>query len=133
MAAPSFEQVYDLALRLSAEERRRLIEELSTSPPSLSAGAILKTLNDHAAEIRAMGVAKIGLFGSYARGDARLDSDIDILVVMANPGYSYFDLFGVQEYLEKLFGVKVDLGPEDALKPAIRPHIMSEVIYAEGI
>lgn len=129
----SFDEVSKLAQGLNAEDRRKLMAELSASSPELTAGAILQTLAEHAATLRAMGVAKIGLFGSYARGEARLDSDIDLLVEMSDPGYSYLDLFGVEDYLQNLFTPKIDLAPEDGLKPRIRPAILSEVMYAEGL
>src|SRR5262249_38656963 len=113
-----------------AEERLRLIEELTASTPGLDATVILETLSHHLPALRDLGVAKIGLFGSYARGDARLDSDIDLLVYMADEHYSYSDLFDVQAYLQNLFTPKLDLVPEDSLKPRIRTHILDEVIYA---
>jgi predicted nucleotidyltransferase len=133
MTDPTFDDIYHQAMRLSAEDRRKLIEELSSSAPMLTAEAILQTISQHADALRKLGAASIGLFGSYARGEARLNSDLDLLVRMTDPHYSYFDLFGVQEYLEKLFEVQIDLVPEDSLKPHIRPHIMNEVIYAEGL
>ena len=75
-----------------------------------------------------MGVRKIGLFGSFKRGQAGRKSDIDILVVLAQPTFdSYMD---VKFYLEDLFGRKVDLVMEDALKPRLRPYILADVEYA---
>jgi uncharacterized protein len=94
---------------------------------------ILQTLTQHADALRRLGAASIGLFGSYVRGEARLDRDIDLLIVMRDANYSYKDLFAVQEYLENLFEAEIDLAPEDALKPLIYPRIMREVIYAEGL
>ena len=125
MDTPSFEHIYDLALQLSAEDRLRLIEELSASSPQLSAKMILDTLDEHSLALQNLGVERIGLFGSYARGDARLDSDIDLLVHMSDPHYSYWALLDVQAYFEKLFT------PKDALKPGIRQNILNEVVYAK--
>lgn len=76
------------------------------------------------------GVTRIGLFGSVARGQARRSSDIDVLVTLDKPTYDgYLDL---KEHLEALFGATVDLVLEDALKPRVRPYVMSEVIDASG-
>jgi hypothetical protein len=133
MSDLTFDQVYHLAMQLPPMERQRLAEELRHSPSALTARNILDTLNAHALHLRELGVKRIGLFGSHARGDARLDSDIDLLVEMVDANYSYFDLMGVQTYLEELFGREVDLAPEDALKPRLRPAITAEVIYAERV
>ncbi len=71
-------------------------------------------------------VSKIGLFGSYAQGCQREDSDIDIIVSMP----SDFDLFfDFKEILEKQFHKKVDLGIEDNIRKLVREQIEDEVIY----
>jgi predicted nucleotidyltransferase len=75
-----------------------------------------------------MGVRKIGLFGSFKRGQARRKSDIDILVVLEKPTFdSYME---VKFYLEDLFERKVDLVMEETIKPRLRPYILNEVEYA---
>ena len=75
-----------------------------------------------------MGAQKIGLFGSYSRGTATPDSDLDFLVVLEKSTFDgYMDL---KFYLEDLFGLEVDLVLEKGVKPRLRPHIMAEVIYA---
>ncbi len=129
----SFEDVYQMALQLSPTERRRLADQLASSPSGLTARDILDTLNAHAEQLRRMGVERIGVFGSHVRSDARLDSDIDILVRLTDDPYSLFDLLGIKAYLDGVFGREVDIVPEDSLKPAIRPYILEEVVYAEGV
>ncbi len=53
------------------------------------------------------GIKKIGLFGSYAKGIQRPDSDVDILVEFERPiGFKFIE-FG--EYLEKILGKKIDI------------------------
>lgn len=78
-----------------------------------------------------MGVVKIGLFGSYRRNETNPESDIDLLVTLARP--SFDDYMVVKLYLEDLFGRKVDLIPETGLRTELRPGILGEVVYAEGI
>lgn len=74
------------------------------------------------------GVLRIGVFGSRVCGQAREDSDIDILVDMMDPTFdSYMDL---KFYLEDLFAVPVDLVLMDTIKPRIKPIILTEVVYA---
>lgn len=53
------------------------------------------------------GVTEIGLFGSFARGDNMLDSDIDIIVKVQK--ISFVNIMGILNYLETVFNRKVDL------------------------
>jgi uncharacterized protein len=101
------------------------------SSPRWSAREIMAVLAEKQGVLREMGVRRLGLFGSYRRGDATPDSDIDLLVVLARP--SFDDYMDVRFYLEDLFGRKVDLVLEKALKPRIRPYILQEVEYAPGL
>lgn len=53
------------------------------------------------------GVINIGLFGSYAKGTQRVDSDIDFLVELKEPRFDW--IAGLQIYLEKRFNRKIEL------------------------
>jgi len=76
------------------------------------------------------GIAKIGVFGSFARCEDKAESDIDILVEF-KPGYTTFDNYiELKFYLEKLFGRDIDLVTIKALKSQIKSEILKEVIYA---
>jgi len=72
-------------------------------------------------------VTRLALFGSTARDDARSDSDVDILVSFDGPATSE-RYFGVQFYLEDLFGCGVDLVTDKALRAELRPHIENEAV-----
>ena len=69
----------------------------------------------------------IGVFGSYAKGEQRTDSDIDILVRLSDDA-TLFDLVGLAHYLEELLGIKVDLVSERALRSELRGIILEEVV-----
>jgi predicted nucleotidyltransferase len=71
------------------------------------------------------GVTRLALFGSTARGASTRNSDVDILVAFDGPATSK-RYFGVQFYLEDLFGCPVDLVTEKALRPELRPYIERE-------
>ena len=71
------------------------------------------------------GVTRLALFGSTARNTATSGSDIDILVAFDGPATSK-RYFGVQFYLEDLFGCPVDLVTEKALRPELRSYIEQE-------
>ena len=73
------------------------------------------------------GARNVRVFGSVARGEARPDSDVDILVDM-EPGRSLFDLGGLHHDLQTLLGVDVDVVTEKGLRPRIRAQVMREAI-----
>lgn len=77
--------------------------------------------------IRGLGAEHLGLFGSFARGESRSESDIDLLVQFA-PGKRSFDNFlDLAELLERLLARKVELVTFESLSPYIGPHILAEV------
>jgi predicted nucleotidyltransferase len=94
-----------------------------------TADSILEFLHDHADELRAMGVQKIGLFGSYVRGEQTPKSDIDFLLTLDH--WTWKGWTRVWDFLEDSFGVKVDLVPEKDLRPELHPYVLPEVRYAE--
>ncbi len=71
---------------------------------------------------------KIGVFGSYARGNQKKGSDVDILVEIKRP-MGFVKFIGLERYLSKLLGIKVDLVTKKALKPYIGQRILREVHY----
>jgi hypothetical protein len=73
------------------------------------------------------GVETLLLFGSVARDEANVASDIDLLVAFNRPA-GYFGLFSLQDELERLLGCSVDLGTVDSIKPRIRERVMAESI-----
>lgn len=77
-------------------------------------------------------VAFAGVFGSFARGEAKEGSDIDIVVRFRNPK-GLLEFFTLQNALEEELGRPVDLATERALDQRLRPHILKELkpIYGE--
>ena len=74
------------------------------------------------------GVVELALFGSVARNVARTDSDVDVLVAFAGPATSA-RYFGVQFYLEDLFGRPVDLVTFSALRAELKPYVEREAAH----
>jgi len=92
---------------------------------------ILKIIEANREKIKSFGVRRLGLFGSAARSEAAETSDLDFLVEMEHKTFdAYMDL---KEFLEQLFGCKVDLVMKDSLKPRLREPILKETIYAQGL
>ncbi len=103
-----------------------------TQQRQLSRVEVLQLLNEHGEEIKKRFRAKrLGLFGSLARGEAAAGSDVDILVEFEHPTFD--DYMDLKFDLQRLPGGEVDLVMADTLKPRIRPHILGEVQYAEGL
>jgi predicted nucleotidyltransferase len=90
---------------------------------------VLQFLSSHKQEImRNYGVVRLGVFGSYARGDQREDSDIDIAVEMETD-HIFRKFFALEQYLKENLRGRVDLGIESALKPVARERILKEIVY----
>ncbi len=72
-------------------------------------------------------VSELGIFGSYARGEQKKKSDIDVLVKF-NPKASLFDFVGLGSYLEEKLKMKVDIVSERGIRPELRSNIMKKVL-----
>lgn len=81
-------------------------------------------------KLNIFGIDLIGLFGSYARGEQKEDSDIDIFISFKE-GYETFNNFmDLAYFLENIFkGVKVEIVTKNGLSPYIGPKIIAEVEY----
>ncbi|MCD6413590.1 MAG: nucleotidyltransferase family protein [Elusimicrobia bacterium] len=90
---------------------------------------IAEKLGKHREVLKKYGVKKIGLFGSFVRGEQKENSDLDFLVQFDKPDFDNFmDLIF---YLEDLFNRKVEIITESGLSPYIRPYIEKEVRWYE--
>jgi predicted nucleotidyltransferase len=127
----SFEDVYRLSLQLSPDERQRLADYLLNPPPALTADEIVSTLESHTGDLREMGVQQLGVFGSYARGEADPASDIDLLVTLDEPSFRQF--MRLKFYLEDVLSHPVDLVLGESLREELRPAVLREVLYVKGL
>jgi predicted nucleotidyltransferase len=93
-----------------AVKRQRALELLAQCKPELQAR---------------FGVTRLALFGSTARDKATHRSDVDVLVAFDGPATAK-RYFGVQFYIEDLFGCPVDLVTEKAVRKELRPYIEQE-------
>lgn len=72
---------------------------------------------------------RIGLFGSFVRGEETKKSDIDILVEFEDPTFRNF--MNLAFFLEDIFGRRVDLLTTEGISHRIRPYVEKEVVWAD--
>ncbi len=90
---------------------------------------IKKILTENREKIRtSYKVKKLGIFGSYVRGEQKEDSDVDILVTFEEH-VSILKLVSFENYLQDITGIKVDVIPEKSIRPELRDIILNEVNY----
>lgn len=91
---------------------------------------IMSLLKRHHDILSKYKVKRIGLFGSYARGEQKKHSDIDFLIELEEPNFDNF--MDLAFSLENLFRKKVELVTNGSLSPYIQPHVEKEVRWYEA-
>jgi hypothetical protein len=99
----------------------------NSNQSSLARAQVLTLITSHESAIRASGAKSLLLFGSVARDEAGLDSDIDLLVEF-DPPVGLFEVVRLRDYLESILERRVDLVLHDAVKPRLRERINAEAI-----
>jgi predicted nucleotidyltransferase len=90
---------------------------------------IVARLREIAPAIKARGVTRLAVFGSRARGDARPDSDLDILVDTTSRGETPpFDFFEVLHLIEDTTGIPTQISVRETLKPRIIERMADDLI-----
>lgn len=91
---------------------------------------ILTALDKNQSRLKALGVRRIGVFGSFVRGEQHPDSDIDLLVEF-DSGKKTFDTFmELSFFLEEVLQRRIELVTIESLSPYLGPYILKEVEYA---
>jgi uncharacterized protein len=97
----------------------------------MNSSEAIETLRKSQRALRERGVLHAALFGSMARGDNRVGSDIDIMVEIDPAArMTVFDYVGLKEYIAGLFDGPVDVVNRDALKSHVRPAATADAVYA---
>lgn len=101
---------------------------MSNSAPISNKALLIDTLQQHRNEIRAYGVHKMGLFGSFLQDDLiKPTSDIDLLIDFVPSKKNYDNYIELYFFLETLTGRKIELVTRESLSPYIGPHILKKV------
>jgi hypothetical protein len=97
---------------------------------NLTKSDLLQLIAEHQQQLRALGVKRCGLFGSFVRDKPTSQSDVDILVEFEADQKTFANFMHLVFFLEEILGRKVDLVTLESLSPHIGPHILQEVEYA---
>jgi len=119
--------LYNNASEVVREALRLLHQQSGRTPPGTAAiGAEIRRI---APLLRRQGVAGLWLFGSVARGDARPDSDVDVLIdVDPEAAFGLLDHAGVKLELEKALGRPVDVVLRSALRPELKASVAADAL-----
>ncbi|MBF0487756.1 MAG: nucleotidyltransferase family protein [Nitrospirae bacterium] len=86
-------------------------------------------LNRHSGELREKyKITQLGIFGSYVRGEQRINSDVDILVEIGEP-VGLLRFVHIENMMSKLLQTKVDLVSKGGIRPELKERIINEVVY----
>ena len=90
---------------------------------------VLAFLRKHKSELQSrFGVTRLGLVGSYARNEAKEDSDIDLVVSMQSEN-TFRSFFGLLHFLQDNLHERIDLATEASLKPLVKETVMRDIHY----
>lgn len=89
---------------------------------------VIDQLRQHRAELEAMGVSSLSLFGSVARGEQASDSDIDLFFDYADPRFSLIELVAVQRRISDILGAEADVMTRNSLHHHLRSRIEQSAI-----
>ena len=90
---------------------------------------IIQQIQSKASSIKALGAERLGLFGSFARGEQKETSDIDVVVEFRPGMKTYSNLFDMAELLEKLLQKKVDLLTWEGMAGFVQSEVQKDIEY----
>ena len=90
---------------------------------------LIKVIQKHQATLRQLGIKRLGVFGSFVRGEQHRDSDIDLLVEFEPAQKTFRNFMKAAFLLEDETGRRIEMLTPESLSPYIGPHILKEVEY----
>lgn len=93
---------------------------------------VVARLRAHHSRMPEFGVRKIGIFGSFARDEATLHSDVDVLVEFEPDRKTFDNFMNLSFFLEDIFQRRVEVVTTSSLSPHIGPRILASVEYVTG-
>ncbi|HJU17639.1 MAG TPA: nucleotidyltransferase family protein [Stellaceae bacterium] len=90
--------------------------------------AVIAKLKQHEAELRELGIKRLYLFGSTARGEGREDSDVDLFFDYERGKFGLFELMEVKERTSAILGCEADIMTRDSLHKVLRQRIEASAL-----
>lgn len=88
-------------------------------------------IRKHKTDLQRIGISRIGIFGSCARGDCTDNSDLDVIVEFRSGKKSFTSYMMVCDIIERCTGRRVDIVTTESISPYLLPYIQDEAIYEE--
>ncbi|MCX5816331.1 MAG: nucleotidyltransferase family protein [Proteobacteria bacterium] len=95
----------------------------------ISSEDVLNKLRENGSQLQAMGVKRLGLFGSFVRGEQKGGSDIDLIVEFETGKKTFDNFMALSFLLEALLQRRIELVTAESLSPYIGPYILKEAEY----
>ena len=92
---------------------------------------VLEVLRANLEGLQTLGVRRLGLFGSFGRGEGGPESDVDLLVEFAEGQKTFDNFMELSFWLEDILGRRVELVTRESLSPHIGPHILERLEYVD--
>jgi hypothetical protein len=89
---------------------------------------VLSTLRRHSADLKGLGAARLYLFGSVAKNEARPDSDVDLFFDFDDPHFSLVELVALNDRIAELLHARADVMSRGSIHPRLRPSIESSAL-----
>lgn len=105
---------------------------MKTVTPVASKAEVILRINELWPRLSELGIRRIGLFGSFVRGEQTPDSDVDLLVGFERELKTFDNYMTAFDVLEDAFGRRVEIVTPEYLSPYIGPHILREVEYVQA-
>jgi predicted nucleotidyltransferase/DNA-binding XRE family transcriptional regulator len=116
-----------LAAEAPAAYGSALVDRPAVVTPVRDLGEVVSRIRAHADELHErFGVTSIDVFGSFARGEQHPDSDVDLIVEVAEPTME--TVFGSERLLSSVFGRKANCGSLDSLNPRVRRYVEGDLV-----
>ena len=92
---------------------------------------VINKLRAHEAELKAVGILRLAIFGSVARGDNSPESDVDLLAEFdKTKHYTLLTMGRIESRLADLLGTRVDLSSREWLKESVKDRVLREAVLA---
>ena len=101
-----------------------------TAIKRLSRDAALRLIEANREQLKRLGVERIALYGSVARNEATAESDVDVLVELADAFLTLEGYMNVCFFLEELFGRRVDVTTLGGIEPRMKAGVLDDAVYA---